>query len=799
MLSFTPLEGVHIPQSYQIAKVDASLLQNSPCAQEASCTDCLEHYRAFDQLTTECRLYTRSIPREEARQLVHKLVSSTARNREILIERLNSHGDIFISRWKKRSRDKRGEILSKANADLPERRCYDLYALVQSNDGQYDWRPSRTARFRTRILLPYLATSSLKENPGLLFALLHYRTKFTLADWATFDMHQVHNAWESGLVDINFSPDCIIAYGDRYGEVVPYDQEVIHRGDMIGFPRAQLLLEAQSVLMETLVRIVDLTLEGANLDTPSSSKWLAACNEGFRASGDLVQWSTYSNAPFSAPPLLDIEECITTAELRLNAVADHLALLQTDPAYTRRYIRSVQQGQAYRCMGDDSFQLVNAHISADVMNLYWWQCIKDEAEHVQQMQTRFKDQICRGSRLPPKYENALAAFELVLVNLMNVRGDLYRNEAQQRPGFEHYFKFTKLSDGELQLRLLDRNVPGKFFSDPLFWCMLNLTDRPDREFGFDHAHLFTFLDDYFSSTTSPNERGRFDQIIVDRFSDLAATHQLLQAVRLNRPQNKAGDASILFKTENRRGWDEGIFKTGVIKDDPVCGVLLEKFYDTPTPRGKRDNTWLEGLNKLHSNLAEYWKAFRPATRYYMKDPTFAQYLKADLAPGHIAELASYRQAIIDEISKPNISDQIDTFQQLDLNEHEPTHSTPTKKRKKKTRPVQEPTSSEKEKEQSNPQPQPQPQPPIPSPLPTNPPLTSKRALELFTKMYDPSPDSDSGQGCDWDQFVLALKDVGFEARSTASGAEGGSCDVEGDGEEVGEVVWVWGWGWGGGD
>lgn len=757
------LQRTQVPEVYQEIEIDANLLQHSPCSQEETCTDCVEHYRAYDQQFTQVRLYSRNIPHHEAAEIVKSLALSATDNREALKKRLLMHGDIFMSRWKKRSRDKRAELLSNANAHLPDRRCQDLFALTQSNKGAYDWKLSRTPRMRFRLLLPYLAMESLKENPGLLFALMHYRTEYSLDDWATFDLHQCHNAWESGLFDVNFSSGCIVAHGPRYGTLVPFDEKLIHRGDIIGFPRAQLLLEAQSELIGFLVRVVDATLEGANLDSPSCSKWSAACKEGFRASGEIVQWSNYSNAPFSAPPHLDIETCITTAQLRFNAVADHLHLLQTDPAYARRYIRLVQQGQAYRSLGKDSYHLVDAHISADVMNLYWWLCIKEEAEHVKQVRARFEDQIHRGFPLPPKYDNALAAFELVLVNLMNIRCMLVRNEAQQRPGFEKYWESTRESEDILTMRQRHPGIPDKFFSDPLYWCMMNLTVTADQEGAFEHAHVFAFLDDHLASA-SGEERARLDQIVLDGLSDIAANHQMLLAVRLSRPQNKAGDRFVMLKTEDRRAWKEELYNNGVLASSPTRGMLLKRFYETPAPHGRRDQAWLDQFDLVNYNLGDYWKALRPAAEYHMRDDDLVKLLQADLDPAHQTEIASYRQAVLNEITARQIlPEQPLEIKQLHLSD---SPAAPvTKKKKKKTRPAQVPAEIKPPPSGA--------EPIVPtrrnSSSSTSSIATTKRAVGIFTKMFSKNTDV-AGQGCDWDQFVLSMQDVGFTACSSTGSA-----------------------------
>ena len=119
-----------------------------------------------------------------------------------------------MNRWRKRSKEKRVELLVRACQDIPQT-ANSMFELTQSNGGQYNWRPSRTPTFRFAALLPYLDVSALKDNPSLIFALMHYRTQYTLEDWATFDMHQFRDPWKSGLLSLEFSPLCVAMYRDH--------------------------------------------------------------------------------------------------------------------------------------------------------------------------------------------------------------------------------------------------------------------------------------------------------------------------------------------------------------------------------------------------------------------------------------------------------------------------------------------------------------------------------------------------------------------------------------------------------
>ncbi|CZR54598.1 uncharacterized protein PAC_04482 [Phialocephala subalpina] len=115
--------------------------------------------------------------------------------------------------------------------------------------------------------------------------------------------------WNGGLLNIDFSILCMRMSGPKYGELTPRTGQAVHNEEAVGFPRIRLVLEAQDLLLEV----------------------------EFRRSGQITLWSAYTNQPFSAPPIFDIDEILSKAQARFNMVCDHLCLLQTDPDYLHRY------------------------------------------------------------------------------------------------------------------------------------------------------------------------------------------------------------------------------------------------------------------------------------------------------------------------------------------------------------------------------------------------------------------------------------------------------------------------------
>ena len=183
-----------------------------------------------------------------------------------------------------------------------------------------------------------------------------------------------------------------------------------------------------------------------------------------------------------------------------------------------------------------------------------------------------------------------------------------------------------------------------------------------------------------------------DQYILDQLSDHAAVHQMLLAVRLSRPQNRAGKSSEMAKTEDRRAWRHG--KYDVL--DAECiggsfmarGVLLKRFYDLDSSKAKSSSAWVDQDIAVHGALNTYWAAVRQNRAEYMTDPDIANFLEADVSPKHVAALQKERQTIASRLSEQAAipSGPLAPLHAV-TNLAEPVTASTKTKTKKKTRPA----------------------------------------------------------------------------------------------------------------
>jgi hypothetical protein len=307
---------------------------------------------------------------QEARQLASSLAVDARQDLEFLRQTLADHGDFIVTRWKKKSRDKRAVFLSE-NVDVFDKKFAAIHLLhmrsspencdfnaelMRSLQGiddpeQKEWlsRALHDSRLKKMVssyqdtwLLPYLDSDMLSEDPSLLLALLHHRTTHEPEDWILFDDMNADLAERFGIITQTFNAHCVVVQGPDFGKLVKWNADQAHRYEIIGFTKAYNILQAQQRMMAFLRKCVAGLLDEAN-EPPVLQvhpKWDQLVAAGFTRIDPTFAWSTESARPFCSPPKFDPVEIHELAKSRHRVLKDHLELLQTDPAYVQLHARA---------------------------------------------------------------------------------------------------------------------------------------------------------------------------------------------------------------------------------------------------------------------------------------------------------------------------------------------------------------------------------------------------------------------------------------------------------------------------
>ncbi|EPE32902.1 hypothetical protein GLAREA_05914 [Glarea lozoyensis ATCC 20868] len=765
------------------------------------CIDCQHSFYAIEEQFRPMFWYKANLTAHPmlVQEIISDHVQQSESDRQYLTKRLESHGDLIMSRWKKKARGKREEILVKA---IPEICLYRFINPLFCYTGAHKktGMGERTEKHRKQLLLHWFNVEVLKTSPAVLFALLHNRTVYPLQDWAPFDQRQLILSWACGHFDVKFSPMCVVMYGSEYGKVVDWDAESAHRADIVGFPKAELVLEAQSLLMTGLRKVVDIILDGVDFNVPGSSKnWKAMSRGGFRHNNEVELWSPYTNQAFSAPPYFSIDAIISLIDVRLSAQGDHLIDLQTDPAYMRRYIRVMAQGIFYKAIPKHAEGLLlTTQLSRAVYNFWRMTWIRSECEHVRGIRDRFRDSIRPGQPLPKAYDRALGALELLVVNGVNRLADGLAFNLFQRPGFSH--KYTSSQDPQLGEDLLhmERNPAAPvdqkllYDQDPLEWCLTQLQGRPDVQTNYDHAVMFSFLEAHLAKSNA-KDNARIDELLFQELSDLASCHEILVSIRLHRPQNEACDLDELLESETEmsriawKTWKPDAQLSLDKKDISKLGAdFSDSFHQATTPVGKKNTVWLKNQKLMRTALENFWDGLKKSCALALGQSGLmageisfcTEIISATTNPDYKALVEGEERAVMEAVKKDRGTTAGPAQKEWGSSGTEEL-TTAISKKKNKTRPAEAETNSKGNVEgiaalkidtPSNNQSLPKIE-------------VKKRAFTVLNCMY-PESAADTTKTIDWDNFVHAMVDMGFSARNG-----GGSAVVfenqNGDGKSAG--------------
>jgi hypothetical protein len=713
--------------------------------------------------------YKTQISDVEARAILRDYISRIRNDREFLQKQCEVYGDRILNRWRKKSREQRAAFLLHADPDLYPHQWF----IPRYTNTSPQWKDAR--KRRNSFLLPYLNLELLKTTPTVFFGLLHNRTLYPPEDWVSFDNKELTLGWAMGYFDLEFCGHCVIMHGPRYGELTPWEPKAAHRSDIIGFPRARLIIEAQACLLGFLRRVVDQILPSASPEQPvSSSKWVKMTKMGFKKGGDLAFWSQYTHQPFSAPPVFNIDTLLSQTKARLDAKGDHLWLLETEPTYMRRHMQLIFQDEIIKSSDRrEAYRMILGELCYDVEAYWFWQWVYDEFQNARTCSLRYRDHIHTGEALPRKYDKALGALELLLVNAMRSRSLHLGAIIPQRPGFRHLWEFKNVDPTKGQIGIVRKSttaITELFYEDPLEWCLIQLQGVPDEQTRFDYAMLFNFLDEHLSSC-SAKERARLDPIIFEKLSEYAAIHELLVSVRLHRPQNTNRMLGDVFENDDRKAWrHQNKHPTLNATDYLVLAELLEEFAKMPLPKGRKDRDWLQRFDSIHRALQKFWEAMRQCYQTSMeRDARSFDEIQSDLDILSLCIDSTYLEGIQAErelimTSVTNIGESIENISpQIQYGSSE-SHKVVRQqnvvtKVKVKTRgkdPVALTALPEVQQEQ------------LP-PKEVNPVVVKARTFKILNSMF-PAPNEDTVKSVDWNTFMQAMGDMGFMARNGGGSA-----------------------------
>ncbi|KAI0206374.1 hypothetical protein F4808DRAFT_407057 [Astrocystis sublimbata] len=754
---------------------------NPPC----SCWECRDSFYMEEEQKTAEFSYRFRFDDNEARILCKKYTEQAEADRARISFRLAAHADVVMSQWRKRSQEKREALLRAAAPDMSDTPWTIPLCSFPGRRSIED----RTSTLRYRRLLPWLNMEVLKKNPAVLYALLHYRTIYPPQSWAAFDSKKLTNSWATGLLDVDHSSKCVVMHGTRYGDLATWEEAAAHRGDILGFPRACLVLEAQALLLATLCRIVDRLLENTDDSQPvRNEKWKdLTTSAAFKFTGEIEFWFPYTNPAFSMPPpeVLNIEHLLSLTTTRLEATADHLWDLQFSNASMRRFCKQVIQNHVFRKLKPDP-ELLAARIAAevfnDVLSHYRWRWLGMECRHIQGLHQRFRDKICPGHPLPPEYDRALGGLEILVVHHVIFRANALSQVYPYSPGLSHHYVVSSMpgmGGKEVRIQQIWPKPPqNPIEDDPLAWVLLQLQEHPDNQTHYDHAELFSLLQHHLAANASFKEKSRVDERMYSMLSDLMTCHEILSSIRLCRPRNRNSNTDDFLK-EDREGWKSirnGKMGEQVLiscKDLERAGMKLMPHFHQATAHGAVTRDSLLRSRKASQALEEFWTSMRRILRNELLQGRRSAFSQNDIdsmmavvsahSTNEYLNAARAEAEALLNMSQDSQQPARPTLFPSDAGKlgPKPHYVSQARKNKVKSRPQPDGAANMASAEAEL---APEPAPDVGTPIRATP-----RVMNIVHLMY-PQTAAESSKSVKWEEFVYAMRDVGFTERNNGGSA-----------------------------
>ena len=618
----------------------------APC----ECSICQTQYRNFVCQSIDEYAYVGKRNDKDAQVLLTSYMKQITQNQDFIRATLQRYGDALLDWWRTRRPSGRKAFLEQVVPQLPKTKETQVDYQGKRHTPEYnefsdleklsELKQADRKINRHAFLLPYPNIDTLAKESFTLLALLHTRANARLEDWAAFDNDQLIVNWNCSFYDVEFNPGCVVLYGADYGELKKWNKESVHRGDHLGFPRAQVLLEAQATLMATLRPI----LENAIESIPQSpfnvrDSFVEFVSADRLSSQSSTAWSSYVHQPTSDPPRLDLHAQISDVQTRIEDIGDQLWLLQTEPVYLRRYLRVIGQTSATHAFQSSDWptELLLLEIKALLETYWFWQGVLVELEHTKGIYDSFRDEIRPGSALPTRVETALGALEALLEQGIDVHGRQLRCLVQDRPAFSGMY--NGVSDEATKSRFSElKEVSGRpepateHKTHRLWWCLGNLLGTYDTIGRLPYPLLLGILDDHLGAAGA-GERKKMDEILYERFSDFATMIKLFEALRLHRPTYARRDSEICKTMEDRLGWRRVRLAKYSLWSDRSVLRTLKTMQNTKPPVGGKGVKWLQAFDDDHATLQAFWRSLLVDYRKWHERRDFniedtAYYLKA---------------------------------------------------------------------------------------------------------------------------------------------------------------------------
>lgn len=626
------------------------------------CYRCRESFYTVEEQQSARRQYMNSCDRNEAQQWLDTEIQTARQHLQRVRERLHTHGDVILSRWKKKNYQRRAILLSAASRDLLGEWPVDPQ-LMSEHARRDPWGLAE----RHHGLAIWLRLDSIAEDYMKFLSLLHVRCQYDLSLWSTFDTTESRLSWGPIHNRHSHCNASVIMHGNEYGKLVDFEVDAAHSGATVGFPRATVTVTAQSMIAKMLSRGIDLIIGDA---APSgSTRWNDLMSGDMQNNEQAVRvWSPYHDQPYTTPPKFEIGVLVDKVQSHLNLIVDEIELMQTSPEHFRQRVMADKASVWNRHLAakneDDQWAFI-AYINMCSLqtSIILWQRVLAECKHLQAKLSQAGSSMKPGSRLSKDADAAMRAFghgfkdwyswnsaqiSHALLSMGDVRKHTLTN--LMRPTYP----FGQPIDPETKL---DPSKQGHRIFKTARVMQREMFVRVQEE-------MPCSMEFYVRKLKSELDQIPYSRAMDFCLSDTALLDELRlswcwhQMINYHDPPGTSTTRVDLSIT-NLMPADFASLKNGVFKSsleaihDRQRGRLLRKFYETSMPRGRKNHTWLEKMTKVRDYLKQFWEnereMFRKSQASLQRPDSYVEGILEnfcfDLSSEHLARLEAERQQI----------------------------------------------------------------------------------------------------------------------------------------------------------
>ncbi|THX03335.1 hypothetical protein D6D13_07781 [Aureobasidium pullulans] len=223
---------VDVPFSYPAyTLVSKAALPTCP----ETCQTCVQHYLPESAVSNPANPRAMVAHSDsEAAKITASYVEGIRNDRDAISAQLEMYGDLLLTRWQRKSVEKRASIVRTTMPEIHARRFSNAWLLYDNKrafEAQYSTIDQKKFKsrgleqcladqmqavqihhdsHRKHHLLPFIDVATLSQDPTSLLALLHYRCNSDIADWVMHDSEQLRVCFNYTMGAPAFNPHCVI-------------------------------------------------------------------------------------------------------------------------------------------------------------------------------------------------------------------------------------------------------------------------------------------------------------------------------------------------------------------------------------------------------------------------------------------------------------------------------------------------------------------------------------------------------------------------------------------------------------